>query len=51
MIERAERNPFLFHFKQNVELNKFNTNINGYLVDWERKNRERIESEFRRETF
>ncbi|CAD8077107.1 unnamed protein product [Paramecium sonneborni] len=49
MIERAERNPFVFQFKQNVELAKFNTSINGYLVEWERKKRDRGESHFRGE--
>lgn len=52
MIERAERNPFNFQFKQNVELAKFNTTINGYLVEWEKKveHREPRESVFRRDT-
>ncbi|CAD8135801.1 unnamed protein product [Paramecium octaurelia] len=51
MIERAERNPFVFQFKQNVELAKFNTSINGYIVEWERKNRDRGESHFRGEPY
>ncbi|CAD8200084.1 unnamed protein product [Paramecium octaurelia] len=47
MIERAGKHAFNFKFHHDVELNKFNMNIKGFLVDWDKKREEASLDQYR----